>query len=125
MPHLNPRVVRRSLRALVLTPAVLVPFAAAPAFASAPQSWENATNPSVFDFLLVLLIIPAGLALVIALLASLPYIVHGDKYKPGRAWRNENEWFGGPKDGLEATDQVDPQTVRRTEAEAGGASARW
>ncbi len=122
MPDLNTRVLRRSLRALVLTPAVLLPLVAAPAFAAPPDAWPTADSVTGFDFLLVVLLIPLGLALIITVLAYVPSLVGGQKYTPGQAWRNENEWFGGPKDGLDAADQTDSDAA---EGERGGASARW
>ena len=115
-------VARRSLRALVLTPAVLLPLVSAPALAAPPQTWPDPEPVSALDYLLVLLIIPLGLVLLITLLAYLPAMVKGEKYTPGRSWRNENEWFGGPKDGLEAADKVEAPA---TEPDRGGASARW
>jgi hypothetical protein len=122
MPDLNARVVRRFLRALVLTPALLVPLVSAPAFAVPPESWPQAKPVTALDFLLVLLIIPLGAALVIALLASVPAMVSGQKTAPGQAWRNENEWFGGPKDGVDAADKVEQQPKGD---DRGGASGRW
>ncbi|HEU4515640.1 MAG TPA: hypothetical protein VFR87_21225 [Nocardioidaceae bacterium] len=122
MSDQNTRVVRRSLRALALTPALLLPLVAAPALAAPPQTWPDPEPVSALDYLMVLLIIPLGLVLLITLLAYVPAMVKGEKYKPGRSWRNENEWFGGPKDGLEAADKAE---VPATETERGGASARW
>lgn len=122
MSRPNARVVRRSLRALALTPAALLPLVAAPALAAPPQTWNDPEPVSALDYLLVLLIIPVGLALLITLLAYVPAMVKGEKYQPGRAWRNENEWFGGPKDGLDAADKVESPAG---DTERGGASARW
>ena len=62
--------------------------------------------------------------LLIAVLASVPKMVRGDGYTPGLAWRNESEWFGGPKDGLDAADRTDPKAIS-ADADRGGASARW
>ncbi len=123
MSPLNARVLRRFLRALAVTPVVGVPLVTAPVFAAPPQSWPTEPHVGAFDFLLVLFIIPLGLALVIALLVSIPSMVRGEKYTPGNAWRNESEWFGGPKDGLEAADKTDAAAAAETER--GGASARW
>lgn len=123
MSPLNTRVVRRFVRAFAVTPAVAVPLVAAPALAAPPQTWPQEPHVTGFDFLLVLFIIPAGIALLIALLVSIPSMVRGQKYTPGQAWRNESEWFGGPKDGLEAADKTD--TAAEAEKERGGASARW
>jgi hypothetical protein len=123
MSDLNASVLRRSLRALALTPAALLPLVAAPALAVPPEAWPDADPVGAWDFLLVLLIIPAGLVVLIWILSYVPVMVRGEKYTPGRSWRNENEWFGGPQDGLEAADRT--AAVESAEAERGGASARW
>lgn len=125
MSDLNSRVVRRSLRALVLTPALLVPLVAAPAFAVPPEAWPDSEPVGALDFLLLLLVIPLGLVVLIWVLASVPSMARGQKYTPGLAWRNESEWFGGPTDGLEAADRTEPEAIEAAEADRGGASARW
>lgn len=123
-PDLDAPVVRRSLRALALTPAVLLPLLAAPALAAPPSTWPEPEPMSTLDFLLVIVLIPLGLALLITVLAYIPVMVKGEKYTPGRAWRNENEWFGGPKDGLEATDRAEVP-AEDAAVDRGGSSARW
>lgn len=124
MPDLNARVVRRSLRALVLTPAVLLPLVSVPAFAVPPQSWPTAKSPSAFDFLLVLFIIPLGLGLLITLLVLLPSMIRGQRSSKEPAFSKENEWFGGPKDGVKATEGA-PSQPAEAAGERGGASGRW
>lgn len=115
--------VRRVTRALALVPVLLV-VGALPA-AAAPAQWPEPPSVSVLDFLLVLLIIPTGLALVIALLAALPSMRGGDTtYQPGLAWRHEAEWFGGPRDGLEKADKTDREAIEAS-GERGGASGHW
>ncbi len=115
--------VRRVTRALALVPVLLV-VGALPAGA-APSDWPEAPSVSVLEFLLVLLIIPTGLALVIALLAALPSMRGGDAtYQPGLAWRHEAEWFGGPRDGLEKADKTDREAIEAS-GERGGASGHW
>lgn len=125
MSDLNGRVVRRAARALVLAPAAVVTLMAAPAVAAPPEAWPQAEPVSVLDFLIVLLLLPLGLGLVIALLASVPAMARGEKYAPGQAWRGETTWFGGPKDGLEAADRTDPAAIESGHDDRGGASARW
>ncbi len=124
MPDLHARRPRHALRALVLTPAAVLLLLSAPAFAAPPESWTDPEPVGGLDFLLLLLLIPLGLALLIALLAYVPSMVRGQKYTPGRAWRSESEWFGGPKDGLEAADKVDLH-ADGAQTDRGGASARW
>lgn len=122
-PDLNARVVRRSVRALVLAPAVALPLVAAPALAAPPETWPQPEPVGALEYLMVLLLIPLGLALLITLLVYVPSLARGgDRYKPGHAWRSESEWFGGPKDGLEGADRAE---VSAAPEERGGASARW
>lgn len=125
MSDLNSRAVRRSLRALALVPAALLPFVAAPALAAPPETWEDSAPVGAVDFLLVLLVIPLGLALVIALLASVPAMARGGRSTTERSWRNENQWFGGPKDGVEAATEKADSPAEAAEGERGGSSARW
>lgn len=105
---------------------VLLLGGALPAASAPPSQWPEAPSVSVLDFLLVLLVIPTGLALVIALLAALPSMRSGggSGYQPGLAWRHEAEWFGGPRDGLEKTDKSDRAAVEAS-GERGGASGHW
>jgi hypothetical protein len=116
--------VRRVTRALALVPVLLL-GSALPASAAAPADWPEAPSVSVLEFLLVILLIPTGLALVIALLAAIPSMRGGGStYQPGLAWRHEAEWFGGPRDGLEKADQSDREAVEAS-GERGGASGHW
>ncbi|MFZ5845870.1 MAG: hypothetical protein ACOYX5_00645 [Actinomycetota bacterium] len=122
MSDLNSRAVRRSLRALALAPAVLLSSVAAPALAAPPETWPDAEPVSAVDFLLVLLVIPLGIALVIALLASVPAMARGGRGGE-RSRRTENEWFGGPKDGTDAA-KVE-SAAEPGEGARGGSSAQW
>ena len=111
---------------LALTTAVVV-VVALPAVASAdtPRSWEKADHVSGLEFLTVLLLIPAGLAIVIALLALLPSIIRDRGYEPGQAWRSEAEWFGGPQKGVDAADDLAPAQIEAAESGRGGTSGQW
>lgn len=124
MSDLNSRAARRSLRALALAPAALLPLLAAPAIAAPPESWPDPEPVGAMGYLLVLVVIPLALAVLIAVLASVPAMSRGEKYVPGRSWRNENEWFGGPKGGLEATDKSELPAAAET-GERGGSSGKW
>jgi hypothetical protein len=107
-------------------PAVTVLSLPAAAVAAPPEGWDEAAAVSPLQFLLVLVLIPAGLFLVIALLAALPSMMRGSSsYQPGLAWRNEPEWFGGPRDGLDKVDRGDQQSLESTSPERGGASGSW
>ncbi|MGH3332291.1 MAG: hypothetical protein ACRDPJ_13430 [Nocardioidaceae bacterium] len=123
---LNASAVRRLARAVALTPAVLVSLAGAPALATAPEQWDTAEPVSTLTVLVLLVGVPVALFAIITLLVYVPSLARGEKYTPGLAWRNENEWFGGPKSGVEAADQVEPDAVEGSdESGRGGASARW
>lgn len=125
MTDMNAPVVRRFARAVALTPAVLVSLAA-PALADAPESWADPDPVSTLQVLLILVAIPVALFVVISLLVYVPSMARGEKYTPGLAWRNENEWFGGPRGGVEAADRVEPKAIEGVEeGDRGGASARW
>ena len=113
------------MRALALAPAAALPALAAPASAAAPTQWDPIEPVSVLDFLLVLVLIPGALFVVIFLLSSLGSMIRGESsYQPGLAWRNEPEWFGGPRGGLEKVDKQ-PQVEAGQASERGGASGRW
>lgn len=56
-----------------------------PASAAGAEGWSNPSSVSAIDFLLVLLIVPVGLALVISLLVLLPGVLRGEGLVPRRA----------------------------------------
>jgi hypothetical protein len=129
MDHLDTTVVRRALRILALAPAAVLVTVAGPALAAPPEQWPAPPPVTPLDWLLVLVIIPLGLAAVITLLTVLPSMVKGEKggastYQPGVAWRHEPEWFGGPRDGLEKADKAAP-AAGQSATDRGGASGRW
>lgn len=90
---------------------------AGPAMAEVPEGWAPDTNPSVGHLLLLILGIPAGLAVVISLLAALPGLVKGEGITGGHA---SGQWIGGPRRGTSELAAPDDET-----SQAGGASARW
>ena len=101
---------------------LLAPVAA---FADTPASWENEKHVSGLQFLVVLVLIPAGLFVVISLLAALPSMISDKGYEPGQSWRSEAEWFGGPRKGLEAADEVSQKEIESGDADRGGTSGQW
>jgi len=123
--------VRRAVRALALTPAVLVSAVPAAALADPPDSWRDNPAVSAQYTILVLVGIPLALFLLITLLVYLPSMRHRQSNDSGQAWRGEPEWFGGPSAGLEAVDKSEhPRQVEGARGGAGGpsrggASGRW
>jgi hypothetical protein len=111
---------------LALVPALVVAMATAPALAAPPESWEDNDPTSPLYVLSVMLLIPLGLILLIALLVYIPSMSKRESYQPGLAWRSEPEWFGGPRKGVEAVDQThQPALSADGHDERGGASGRW
>lgn len=101
---------------------VLLPAAAS---ADTPAAWDEAPDVSGLEFLVVLFLIPAGLFLVISLLAALPSMISDKGYEPGQTWRAEAEWFGGASKGVDAADEVTPGEIEAKDAERGGTSGAW
>jgi succinate dehydrogenase hydrophobic anchor subunit len=95
------------------------------ASADTPADWEKAPAVSGFDFLLVLLLIPLGLALVISFLAFVPSFVGDQGYQPGQSWRGESEWFGGPRKGIAAADEVTSDRLEAAASDTGSTSGKW
>ena len=99
------------------------------AFADAPVQWEDNGQTSPLKVLLIMVVIPLALFVLITLLVYLPSMMHkSESYEPGRPWRNEPEWFGGPRDGVRAVDRTEqPLAVSGSDhsEERGGASGRW
>jgi hypothetical protein len=128
MNHRAPKPSRMLLRRAVLAfSTALVAVVALPAVASAdtPAAWRDEPHVSGLEYLLVLVLIPVGLALVISLLASLPYMIRDRGYEPGQSWRAEAEWFGGPQKGVEAAGDLSPQQIETAESGRGGTSGKW
>ena len=121
----SPRTLLR--RAVLALAASLVAVVALPAVASAdtPAAWEKAPHVSGLEFLLVLVLIPLGIALVITVLTVLPSMIHDRGYEPGQSWRAEAEWFGGPRKGVDAAEDLSPQQIETAESGRGGTSGEW
>jgi hypothetical protein len=101
---------------------VLLPISA---FAEEPRSWQNAPHVSGLQFLVVLVLIPAGLFTIISVLASLPYMIGNKGYEPGQSWRSEPEWFGGPRKGVEAAEEIPAKQIEASDSQTGGTSGTW
>jgi hypothetical protein len=118
------RTLLRTIAAPVLALAAVLALPVA-AFADEPASWQQQPHVSGLEFLVVLVLIPAGLFVVIALLAALPSMIRDKGYEPGQSWRSEPEWFGGPRKGVEAAEGVTPQQIEAADADRGGTSGKW
>lgn len=96
-----------------------------PAAADTPVAWEEPPEVSPLSFLLVLVIIPLGLAAVLAFLTVLPWLASDRGYEPGQSWRGKAEWFGGPTRGVRSADEVTPEQIESRSEHTGGTSAKW
>jgi hypothetical protein len=112
-------------------PAIAVTGVTSVAVADPPAQWPDNPSVSTLHVLLVLLLAPLALFALIWLLVYLPSMTHGNKYKPGQAWRGEPEWFGGPRGGVEGLESsgrppaVGAGTGEQAGDTRGGASGRW
>lgn len=102
-----------------------LPLLPAAAFADTPAGWAEAPHVSGLQFLIVLVLIPAGLFIGISLLAALPSMISDKGYEPGQSWRSEPEWFGGPSQGVEAADDLSPAQIEAADSNTGGTSGQW
>lgn len=108
--------------ALALVAVITLPVAA---FADAPENLPDAPSVSGLEFLIVLVLIPVALALGITLFAALPSMIRDKGYEPGQSWRSEAEWFGGPRKGIDAADELTPAQIEAAEGDRGGTSGQW
>lgn len=95
------------------------------AFADTPSTWTSAPHVSGLQFLVVLVLIPAGLFVVISLLAALPSMISDKGYEPGQSWRSDAEWFGGPRKGVDAAEELSPAQIEAADSDQGGTSGKW
>lgn len=65
-------------------------------------------------------VVPVGFFLIIAFLAALPSMLRRPRYRPGRPWKHDPLWFGGPDDADQAVAKARPGATAK-----GGASAEW
>ena len=116
------RASRTAARVFAATLALALPLVGAPAFADQPSTWQPETHHSFWNYLVLLILIPAAVAITISVVVVLPSLVKGDAYDPTQAWAGmrggKSEWFGGPAKG---TDQA---AAPKAEG-SGGASASW
>jgi hypothetical protein len=109
----------------VLTPAALA-LMAAPAYADTPASWPDVEPISTLHALLLLGGVPVLLFALIALAVYVPSMARGDHEVGSDRWQGGGNWFGGPREGVGATDKVDPAAIEgMDETDRGGASVRW
>ena len=92
----------------------------APAFAGLDDGEHPGKSLSAGALIAIYILIPLGIFLVIALLATLPSMLRRPRYRPGRPWQHDPMWFNGPDDPEKALVGARPRATAR-----GGASAEW
>ena len=65
-------------------------------------------------------LLPLAILLVVGLLAWLPGMVRGSRYRPGAGWSAPPVWFAGPPDPAAAVEAAEIGDLNR-----GGASGSW
>lgn len=110
---------RRATRvATTLLATGIVLATAGPAGASVPDGWSDPDRVDPVHALLLLGGIPLLIILVVTLFSMGPSLARsGGRSEP------DNEWFGGPRRGVAAADDVDPAAIESSES--GGARGQW
>lgn len=118
------RSVRRLTRAVTALTSVgvvaSVVLLAGPATASVPEDWSDPADVDPLKALGLLAGVPLLLIALITLAVYLPSLA-GRGARSGGA--GEREWFGGPRQGVEAADSVDAKALESSQT--GGARGRW
>jgi hypothetical protein len=70
--------------------------------------------------IVIFVLVPLGIFAVIAFFSALPSMLRRPRYRPGRPWKHDPLWFGGPDDPDAAVASARPGATAR-----GGASAEW
>ncbi len=97
----------------------------APAFADTPAAWPQQPHVSGWDYIVVLLLIPLGVFVLVWLVITVPAHRRSQGQATGEPWGDRREWFGGPRQSVDAADEVTPEALSASEHETGGASGRW
>jgi hypothetical protein len=113
-------------------------LAGSPAFAALHR--DDGDDPgkglSAMKVLGIYIGIPVGLFLLIALLVSIPSMIRGPRYRPGKEWQATPEWYGAPGEvegeahgelgAGDAHGELTGTVVEpAAESDGGGTSARW
>jgi hypothetical protein len=118
--HTTRSALRRASRVATVTLGLTLGTLAAPAFATAPSTWENPDNPPAINTLLYLLGVPILVFIVVWVLVYLPSMMRRQSSSPAVAFQERSEWFGGPRAGVDAASE-EPSDAN----EKGGAGAGW
>jgi hypothetical protein len=105
---------------------VLALGATAPVWARGIDDGEVRASPlALGQAALIYVGIPLAIIAVIWLLASIPYMVHAPRYRPGLSWWAKPVWFEGPVDGGAGDGAAEVDPLAPATRDGGGTSARW
>jgi hypothetical protein len=117
---------RRVVQVTAATATLLLGSAAlTPAFADTPAAWPTDPHVSGWDWLVHLFLIPFGVFVLVWVAISVPSFRRQHSGGTAEAWGERREWFGGPRESVDAAEQVTPEALAASEEKTGGASGRW
>ena len=118
-------------------------LAASPAMALTRDDGDDpGESISRMKILAIFVGIPVASMALIWLLVSIPSMIRGPRYRPGKEWQANSEWYGAPDSGSEpaalesgpgdpeiegrpSEGAVTGKIVEPAEGDGGGTSARW
>ena len=112
---------RRLMRAGAVLCGLSLAMVAIPASASPPQTWDDPDHGPLLQTLAYLIGVPLLVIAVVTLLVYLPSMMRGQSTEPALAFQERNEWFGGPRKGLDSATSVPAED----KGAKGGGSAQW
>jgi hypothetical protein len=112
---------RRLVRAGAVLSGLSVALLASPASASPPQTWDDPDQEPLLQTLAFLVGLPLLVIALVWLAVYLPSMMRGQSTEPALAFHHRNEWFGGPRKGLDSATAVPAED----KGPKGGGSAQW
>lgn len=112
---------RRLCRAGAVLSGLSLALVAVPASAAPPQTWDDPDQEPLLGTLAFLVGVPLLVIALVTLAVYLPSMMRGQSTEPALAFHDRNEWFGGPRKGLDSATSVPAED----HAPRGGGSARW
>ncbi len=112
---------RRLVRAGAVLSGLSVAMLAVPASAAPPQTWDDPESEPLLQTLAFLVGVPLLVIALVTLAVYLPSMMRGQSAEPALAFHDRNEWFGGPRKGLDSGTSVPPED----KGLKGGGSAQW
>ena len=112
---------RRLVRAGAVLSGLSLAMVAIPASAAPPQTWDDPNHDPLLQTLAYLIGVPLLVIALVTLLVYLPSMMRGQSTEPALAFQQRNEWFGGPRKGLDSTMSVPAED----KGPKGGGSAQW